>query len=126
VAWEVKLKPSSNSAVFKDDINNEVCMHSFLWLGMKKQIAQLLPSVLNTMYCWYTAFSKLWHRDLKQNINYQRMTGTVVEENKINVSHRRPFNCMETFTPCIFLAYFGDMFFSLFSIIWGHSVTASC
>jgi hypothetical protein len=23
-----------------------------------------------------------------------------------------------------FLAYFGDMFFSLFSIIWGHSVTA--
>jgi hypothetical protein len=25
-----------------------------------------------------------------------------------------------------FLAYFGDMFFSLFSIIWGHSVAASC
>jgi hypothetical protein len=35
----------------------------------------------------------------------------------------RPFNCMETFTPCIFLAYFGDIFFS---IILGHSVTASC
>jgi hypothetical protein len=35
-----------------------------------------------------------------------------------------PFNCMETFTPCIFLAYFGDMFFSL--IIWEHSVAASC
>jgi hypothetical protein len=31
----------------------------------------------------------------------------------------RPFNYMETFTPCIFLAYFGDMFFLLFSIIWG-------
>jgi hypothetical protein len=26
----------------------------------------------------------------------------------------------------IFLVYFGDMFFSLFSIIWGHSVAASC
>jgi hypothetical protein len=37
----------------------------------------------------------------------------------------RPFNYMDTFTPCIFLAYFGDMFFSLF-IIWGHSVAASC
>jgi hypothetical protein len=33
----------------------------------------------------------------------------------------RPFNCMETFTPCIFLAYFGDMF-----LIWGHTVAASC
>jgi hypothetical protein len=40
------------------------------------------------------------------------------------LSHR-PFNYMDTFTPCIFLAYFGDMFFSLF-IIWGHSVAASC
>jgi hypothetical protein len=29
------------------------------------------------------------------------------------------------FTPCIFLVYFGDMFFSLF-IVWGHSVAASC
>jgi hypothetical protein len=28
-------------------------------------------------------------------------------------------------TPCSFLAYFGDVFFSLFSIIWGHSVAAS-
>jgi hypothetical protein len=37
----------------------------------------------------------------------------------------RPLNCMETFTPCSFLAYFGDVFFSLFSIIWGHSVAAS-
>jgi hypothetical protein len=26
----------------------------------------------------------------------------------------------------VFFAYFGDMFFSLFSIIWGHSVMASC
>jgi hypothetical protein len=25
-----------------------------------------------------------------------------------------------------FLAYFGDVFFSLFSIIWRHSVGASC
>jgi hypothetical protein len=31
---------------------------------------------------------------------------------------------METLTPCIFLAYFGDTFFLLFSIIWGHSVAA--
>jgi hypothetical protein len=38
----------------------------------------------------------------------------------------RSFNCMDTFTPSIFLAYFGDMFFSLFSIIWGHSVMTSC
>jgi hypothetical protein len=38
----------------------------------------------------------------------------------------RPFNCMDNFTPYIFLAYFVDMFFSLFSIIWGHSVTTSC
>jgi hypothetical protein len=29
----------------------------------------------------------------------------------------RPFNYMDTFTPCIFLAYFGDMLFSLFIIL---------
>jgi hypothetical protein len=35
-------------------------------------------------------------------------------------------NYMYTFTTYIFLAYFGHTFFSLFSIIWGHSVAASC
>jgi hypothetical protein len=45
---------------------------------------------------------------------------------QLSNSYCRPFNCVDTFTPCIFLAYFGDMFFSLFSIIWRHSVTASC
>jgi hypothetical protein len=47
------------------------------------------------------------------------MTGpSSKESNSVAILHR-PFNCMDTFAPCIFLAYFGDMLFSLFSIIWG-------
>jgi hypothetical protein len=38
-----------------------------------------------------------------------------VKYTKLAKIRSRPFNCMETFTPCIFLAYFGDVFFLIFS-----------
>jgi hypothetical protein len=53
------------------------------------------------------------------------LTLTLTPSELWDLTSPRPFNYMDTFTPCIFLAYFGDMFFSLF-IIWGHSVAASC
>jgi hypothetical protein len=52
---------------------------------------------------------------LSSSTRPDKMLAQVLPEGRASV---RPFNCMDTFTPCIFLAYFGDIVFFSFQ----HSV----
>jgi hypothetical protein len=71
-------------------------------------------------------FFKGFFRGVWRILGGSQGSGMVPRHSNIDITLRgaaRPFNCMDTL---YFLAYFGDIFFSLFSIIWGHSVTTSC
>jgi hypothetical protein len=130
-----EVKCSATVKIFLKSNKNLCIIETFYYLyvvvlprNMIKNISQYWGTYIFLINC---AFSVNLYPTLCMwgQVDIGRIQGAVHVHSFISVSGLwfrgsfRPLNCMETFTP--FLAYFGDVFFSLFTIIWGHSVTAS-